>query len=315
MLRAGQNGCMWNTSHKTHPSAYNHKITAASPYKTQMNLHWVIFHIILNLFFNTYTVDLYFDTAVICLRVVWWCSTLFIHFTLNYFTVNIMLHWNFCSCCCIGWIVGSCAWQSSLWRYDRARAWLQSTSIFISLICFHVCCFLHVDQQMHTHTNDKFSRSHVKCFFFVERLLVHTASVSYGNTLQYTLRHKVLIPVFINLELTLCCLVQLWVYLVNMLPTAGHCQPLSFRTFVVYSYFQRNQVCVELMPLLLHCSSWPLMMTFVASTWMRHWVCLRWCVANPSSPMPLTKCRQSLPTSTRTTRWSSWAQKAVESRR
>lgn len=63
------------------------------------------------------------------------------------------------------------------------------------------------------------------------------------------------------------------------------------------------------------CSSWPLTTTFVAWTWMLHWASLRWWEASLSFLTPLTKCPQSLPTSTRTTHWSSWEQKAVKSRR
>lgn len=62
----------------------------------------------------------------------------FTWFTLNHFTLNILLHWHFCSCCCIGWTLGNCAWQSSLWQYYRASAWLQSSSIFVSLLLFHI---------------------------------------------------------------------------------------------------------------------------------------------------------------------------------
>lgn len=62
----------------------------------------------------------------------------------------IISHWIscrigiFCSSCCTGWTLGDCAWQSSLWRYYRASAWLQSSSIFVSpsLVLFaawHVC--------------------------------------------------------------------------------------------------------------------------------------------------------------------------------
>lgn len=91
--------------------------------------------------------------AVICLRAVWRCSTFlfFTQFTLNHFTLNILPHLHFCSCCCVGWTVGNCAWQSSLWRCYSARAWLQSSSIFISLLLVSTFAFfLHVDQNTHT---------------------------------------------------------------------------------------------------------------------------------------------------------------------
>lgn len=83
---------------------------------------------------------------------VWRCSAPFFPFssifyftslTVNHFTLNILPHWHFCSCCCIGWTLGNCAWQSSLWRYYRASAWLQSSSIFVSLVlvsAFAVYC-------------------------------------------------------------------------------------------------------------------------------------------------------------------------------
>lgn len=80
--------------------------------------------------------------ALTCLRAMWWTCTLlvffmyFSQFTLNHFTLNILLHWHFCSCCFARWTMGNCAWQSSLWHYYRAQAWLQSSSIFISSLLF-----------------------------------------------------------------------------------------------------------------------------------------------------------------------------------
>lgn len=129
--------------------------------------------------------------AVICLSVT--IQHFFFHtqFTLNHFTLNILPHWHFCSCCCIGWTVGNCAWQSSLWRYYRARAWLQSSSIFISLTCFHICWFLYVDQQTHT------------CIQMLTDSLSHTNISPYQSLMKiHTLKHKILI--LINLEFTLC---------------------------------------------------------------------------------------------------------------
>lgn len=208
-------------------------------------------------------------------------------------SVWVVSHWISCCsgistfCCCIGWTYGSCAWQCSLWHDYRASSWLQSPSIFLS------------------------TPWHFLPFFAY--LLHSNAYMSSNPCWPLPVCHRIgLENVFYFWVMNFHLLTRSEVCFESSCGNKPHKKWTSAHRLYTSQWktWSSTFVGVLLTNPLLHCSSWPLTMTFVALTWMRHWVCPRWSAASLSTLTPLTKWPRSLPTSTRTTPWFLSGQRA-----